>query len=108
LLNASGGTLGQPISADDTTELTALAERLDAEAAKFTNEEGRAGQVQSRLETEQVRLSERSNLLKKEIGDQADADVGEVSIKLSALMVQYEATAKTFSELSKLTLLDYL
>ena len=42
------------------------------------------------------------------IGDQADADIAQVSIKISALMVQYEATAKTFADLSRLSLLDYL
>ena len=55
-----------------------------------------------------MRLEERSNLITKEIGDQADADLAEVSIKISALMIQYEAAAKTFADLSKLTLLDYL
>lgn len=108
LLTAAGGTIGQPISGSDTAALTALAERLDLEATKFTNEEGRAGQLQLRFEGERVRLQQRSNLLLKEIGDQADADIAEVSVKLSSLLVQYEAAAKTFSELSKLSLLNYL
>jgi len=108
LLTAAGGTIGQPISGSQTAALTALAERLDLEATKFTNEEGRAGQLQARFESERVRLQQRSNLLLKEIGDQADADVAEVSVKLSSLLVQYEAAAKTFSELSKLSLLKYL
>jgi flagellar hook-associated protein 3 FlgL len=55
-----------------------------------------------------VRLQERSNLLVKEIGDQTDADIGMVSMQLSALLVQYEAAAKTFSDLSQLSLLKYL
>jgi len=108
LLTANGGTIGQPISGADRAALTNFADRLDQEATKFTNEEGRAGQLQSRFATERVRLQERSNLLLKEIGDQADADVAEVSVKLSSLLVQYEAAAKTFSELSRLSLLDYL
>jgi len=108
LLNGAGGTIGQPISAAHNAALQNFADRLDAEATKFTNEEGRAGQLQKRFATERVRLQERSNLLLKEIGDQADADVAEVSVKLSSLLLQYEATAKTFSELSKLSLLDYL
>lgn len=108
LLDNSGGSLGQPISASDTAALQNFAAQLDNHSTSFTNEEARAGQLQKRFETEQVRLTERSNLLEKEIGDQADADVAEVSIKLNTLLVQYEAAAKTFSELSQLTLLKYL
>lgn len=108
MLEASGGSIGQPITGSQRDQLVMFAEALEAEANHFTNEQGRAGQLQNRFETELVRLEERSNLLTKEIGDQADADIAQVSIKISALMVQYEATAKTFADLSRLSLLDYL
>jgi flagellar hook-associated protein 3 FlgL len=108
LIDAAGGQIGQPISASDIVSLQAIADRFDAEANKFTNEEGRAGQLQKRFDSERVRLQERSNLLFKEIGDQADADIAMVSVQLSALLVQYEAAAKTFSDLSQLSLLKYL
>jgi flagellin-like hook-associated protein FlgL len=108
LLDASGGAIGQPISAEKTQILQNIAIQLEAESAKFVTEEGRAGQLSSRFEAEQIRLQDRSNLLTKEIGEQADADVAMASIKLATLMTQYQATAKTFSELSQLTLLDYL
>jgi flagellar hook-associated protein 3 FlgL len=108
LIDASGGQIGQPISGADRDALLQVADRLDAEAGKFTNEEGRAGQLEKRFSAERVRLQERSNLLVKEIGDQADADIAMVSIQLSALLVQYEAAAKTFSDLSQLSLLKYL
>jgi flagellar hook-associated protein 3 FlgL len=108
LLDASGGAIGQPISAEKTQILQNIAIQLEAESAKFVTEEGRAGQLSSRFEAEQIRLKDRSNLLTKEIGEQADADVAMASIKLATLMTQYQATAKTFSELSQLTLLDYL
>jgi len=107
-MTANGGNIGQPITVVQQTALQNFAERLDAEATKFTNEEGRAGKLQKRFATERVRLQERSNLLLKEIGDQADADVAEVSMRLSTLLVQYEAAAKTYAELSRLSLLDYL
>jgi len=108
LIDGAGGQIGQPISADTRTALQNIAAQLDAEASRFNTEEGRAGQLYKRLETEQVRLQERSNLLIKEIGDQADADIAMVSIQLSALLVQYEAAAKTFADLSQLSLLKYL
>lgn len=108
LIDGSGGSIGAPINGSTRDALLAIADRLDAEATTFTNEEGRAGQLQTRFGAERVRLQERSNLLVKEIGEQADADVAEISIQLNSLLVQYEAAAKTFAELSKLSLLDYL
>lgn len=108
LIDAAGGELGQPISGPDRLALQELAHRLDAEAAKFTTEEGRAGQLQKRFDAERIRLQERSNLLLKEIGEQADADIAMISVQLSALLVQYQAAAKTFADLSQLSLLKYL
>ena len=108
LLDAAGGTIGQPMTDAQRDALINIADRLDAQANNFTNEEGSTGQVQSRLETEQTRLSDRSDLLTKEIGDHKDADIGEVSMQINALLVQYQAAAKTFSNLSQLTLLNFL
>lgn len=108
MLESSGGAIGQPISGAQRDQLVMFAEALEQEANHFTNEQGRAGQLQNRFETEVVRLEEQSNLLTKEIGDQADADLAQVSIQISTLLVQYEAAAKTFADLSRLSLLDYL
>ena len=47
-------------------------------------------------------------MVSKEIGDQTDADLAEVSIRLNTLLAQYEAAAKTFAELSQLSLLKYI
>jgi flagellin-like hook-associated protein FlgL len=108
LVDTAGGQIGQPISAANFNALQALAARVDSEANNFTNEEGRAGQLQKRFGAERVRLQERSNLLLQEIGDQSDADIAMVSVQLNSLLVQYQAAAKTFSDLSQLSLLKYL
>jgi flagellar hook-associated protein 3 FlgL len=108
LLNASGGSIGQPITEAQATALLNFVGQLEAHAATFITEQGRAGQLEKRFEADRQQLEQRSSLLVKEIGEQADADLGEVSVRLSALMVQYEASAKTFAALSKLSLLDYL
>ncbi|MEZ5995636.1 MAG: flagellin [Hyphomonadaceae bacterium] len=108
MLDGAGGTLGQPINATDTAQLQAFAAQFEAHSAAFTTEEGRSGQLQNRLEDERARLQVRSDLLTKEIGEQADADLAQVSIRLNTLLTQYEAAAKTFSELSQLSLLNYL
>lgn len=108
MIDAAGGEIGAPITAAQRDQLLAFAAQLDEEARGFTNAEGRAGQLQTRFAGERVRLQDRSNLLLKEIGEQTDADLADVSIRLNALLVQYEASAKTFADLSKLTLLNYL
>jgi flagellin-like hook-associated protein FlgL len=108
MLDAAGGALGQPLSDGDVAMLQEFVSQLDDHAVHFTTEEGRSGQLQKRFSAERARLQDRSSLLLKEIGNQADADIAEVSIKLNTLLVQYEAAAKTFSELSQLTLLKYL
>jgi flagellar hook-associated protein 3 FlgL len=108
LIDSAGGEIGQPILSAQRDALLAFATQLDGHAADFINEEARTGQLQKRLSVDTERLQSQSDLLTKEIGEQADADLAEVSIRLSALMTQYEAAAKTFSELSRLTLLDYL
>lgn len=108
LLDASGGTIGAPITTAQRDQLTSIAEALEAQANDFTSAEGRTGQLQTRFSAERVRLQDRSNLLLKEIGEQADADIAEISVQISSLLVQYQASAKVFSDLSQLSLLDYL
>jgi len=108
MVQGVGGELPAPMSQDQINTLQNFANDLESHARSFTVAEGRAGQLQKRFEYEQVRLQDRSNLLLKEIGQQTDADMAEISIRISSLMSQYQAAAKTFGDLSKLTLLDYL
>lgn len=108
MLDSTGGTLGSPLSGAQTDLLNTLAAQLDNHAKDFVTEEGRTGQLQNRFEDDGARLQARSDLLSKEIGEQTDADLAEVSIRLNTLLTQYEAAAKTFSQLSQLSLLKYL
>lgn len=108
ILDGAGGTLGSPMTGTYNDVLMNVAADLDFHATKFVNEEGRTGQLQKRFEENRTRLEARSDLLTKEIGDQTDADLAEVSVRLNTLLAQYEASAKTFAELSQLSLLKYL
>ena len=85
-----------------------IASALDEQATAFNTESGRAGQVQAVLQRQATQLQNRSDLLTKEIGDQRDADPAEVAVKISLLQTQYQASAKIFADLSKLSLLNYL
>lgn len=108
MLDGAGGQLGSPMTGSNNATLMNIAADLEFHAKNFVTEEGRTGQLQKRFEDNRTRLEARSDLLTKEIGDQTDADLAEVSIKLNTLLTQYEASAKTFSELSRLSLLNYL
>lgn len=108
MLVGAGGEFGAPLTQSQITQLNGIVQRLDSSADTFVNAEGRAGQLEKRFIAEKGRLQDRSNLLLKEIGAQADVDLAEVSIQISSLLAQYEATAKTFSDISKLSLLNYL
>ena len=104
----AGGTLGSPMTGSYNGVLQNIAADLEFHAKSFVNEEGRTGQLQKRFEDDRLRLEARSDLLTKEIGDQTDANMAEVSIRINTLLTQYEAAAKTFAELSQLSLLKYL
>ncbi len=108
MIQGMGGEIGQPLDSATTDQLLAFAERFEAVSTTFTNAEGRTGQMQTRFTAERTRQIERSNLLTKEIGERADADVAMISIRISTLLVQYEAAAKTFGDLSQLSLIDYI
>lgn len=108
ILDGAGGTLGSPMTGSYNDVLNNVAADLEFHAKSFVNEEGRTGQLQKRFDESRTRLEAQSDLLSKEIGDQTDADLAEVSIRLNTLLAQYEASAKTFAELSQLSLLRYL
>lgn len=108
MLDSAGGRLGEDFTPAQKSQLENMASELDAAVAQVTSAEARTGQLQARIESEYQRLKARSNLLNKEIGEQTAADIPLISIQLSTLQAQYEATAKVFSDLSRLSLLDYL
>ncbi len=108
MINAAGGAIGQPISQSDQTTLNALASQLDTQASNFDTQSGRTGQIQAQLATQSTQLQAQSDLMTKEIGDLRDADPAKLSVQLNLLMTQYQASAKVFADLSKLTLLNYL
>ena len=108
MIDAAGGQLPAPLTQTQRDQLDSIASQLDAESSTFTTAEGRAGQLQTRFTDERTRLQDRSDLLSKQIGDQSDVDLAMVSVQINTLLAQYQAAAKTYSDLSKLTILNYL
>ncbi len=108
LTDSWGATPPDPIPSALRTQLQDIATRLDGARDTLIGAQGRAGQLENRLIAERQRLTDRSTLLQKEVGDQADADPAQLSIQINTLLAQYQATAKTFADISGLSLLDYL
>lgn len=89
-------------------QLRAIADMLDSSREDLNGAEGHAGQLQERIVAERIRQTNRSTLLQKEAGEISDADIAEVSIQVNTLLAQYQATAKTFADISQLSLLPFL
>ncbi len=108
LIDSWGPSPPDSINAALRTQLQDFAQQLDTARETLTRAESRAGQLEKRITDERTRLTNRSNLLLKEVGEQTDADAAQLSIQINTLLVQYEATAKTFADISQLSLANYL
>lgn len=108
ILDGWGASPPDALSQAQKDQLQALAQRLDASRIKLTGAEGRTGQLENRIIAERTRLQDRSTLLQREVGQQVDVDPAQLSIQINTLLAQYQATAKTFADISSLSLLDYL
>lgn len=108
LLDANGGTLPKPLTDAQNDALEALAADFGAARQTVLLAQGRNGQLQEHVEKETERLTAQSDTLAKVVSDVADADPAEVAMRLAAAQVQYQAVAAVYSQLSSLSLLDYL
>lgn len=100
--------LGTPLTTTQRDQLTQIAGRLDTALTAVLTAQGRSGNAQAQLEKGIERLETRSNLLSKHLGSMADANLAEVSMRLSAVQTQYEATARVFSQIKDLSLVNFL
>jgi flagellar hook-associated protein 3 FlgL len=108
LLDANGGSLPYPLTSTEVASLQTIITDLTGARDTLVTAQGRNGEVQKRVESDAIRLSDRSDALAKTVSDVADADLAEVAMRISAVEVQYQAVAQTFSQLSGLTLLNFL
>jgi flagellar hook-associated protein 3 FlgL len=108
LVDAAGGALPQPLTAAQKTALQAIATQLSTASSTITNAQGVNGQLQNTVAATATRLTARSDMLNKTVSDVADANLADVATRISAVQVQYQAVAQTYSKLSHLSLLDFL
>lgn len=69
---------------------------------------GKNGLIQNRVENAQSRAEDQQLLLKQVVGDIEDADLAAAATRLSQAQTAVEASARTFSILSNLSLLNFL
>lgn len=100
--------LSTPLTTSQRNQLTDLATRLGAAETSVLTAQGKSGNAQSQLEKGIARLSTHNDLLTKHLGDIADANLAEVSMKLSAVQTQYKAAASVFSQIKDLSLVNFL
>jgi flagellar hook-associated protein 3 FlgL len=108
LIDANGGTLPQPLTSAQKTTLQGLVTSLASARQTLLVAQGQNGETQKRVEADAARLSTHADALEKTVSDVRDADLAEVATRITAIQVQYEALAKTYSNLSQLSLLNYL
>ncbi len=108
LLDNNGGTLPGDLTDQQRTDLTALADDLGDARERLLLGQGRNGMAQTQTAAAQTRLQQQSDALTDLLGELADADLGEVAMQLSARQTQYRAAAEVFSQVSRVSLLDYL
>ncbi len=104
----SGTALGNPITAEQRATLLAISEGIDTAHQNLADAQGRNGDSLARVERDIVRLTAHADLLTKHLGKVAEVDLAEVAMKLSAVRTQYEATAKVFSDVKDLSLVNFL
>jgi flagellar hook-associated protein 3 FlgL len=108
LLDAYGGALGKPLTPAQKAALEAIVNKLAQADSELTQAQSRNGSLQNRVARELEISDSRAVLLEKTIGEAVDADLGQVSIMLSQLRTQYQASASTFANLRDLNLMNYL
>jgi flagellin-like hook-associated protein FlgL len=108
LLDANGGQLGKPLTPAQKTALEGIVTKLGQADTDLTQAQSRNGALQNRVDREVETSGSRALLLEKTIGEAVDADLGQVSIMLSQLKTQYQASASTFANLRDLNLMNFL
>lgn len=106
-LRENGGQLGTLTEAQ-IGELQSVRNDLKAASKDFVTAEGNTGSLTKRMADIRTREEGRVLTLQGLIGRDREADLAEVAARMALLDTQYRATAQGFSQLSRLSLLDYL
>ncbi|MFZ5746647.1 MAG: flagellin [Pseudomonadota bacterium] len=105
---AEGTAIGADLTDDQKATLSKAIEQLDTGLSSLRSVNAENGRKQAQVESLATRGDERALLLKGVIEDNEDADLGQVAIDLAQQKAVLEASYSVFSQLSSLSLVNYL
>lgn len=105
---ANAGPFGETLTAAQISAMTDAADQMGTALKSVREINAENGRRQAYVETLGTRASERATLLRTIVGKVEDADLGQVAIDISVQKTSLEATLTVFSQLSKLSLVNYL
>lgn len=105
---ADAGPFTGPLTAAQTTALKVAGTALDRAMTGVRALNAENGHRQAQAETFTTRAEDRATLFKGIISTQEDADLGQIAMDLSQQKTMLQASYSVFSQLSGLSLADYL
>lgn len=105
---AGAGPIGDPPTAAQVSVLTQAAGQIDTGLTNLRAVNAENGRKQAQAETLGTRAADRATLLQGIISGNEDADLGQVAIDLAQQKTVLQASYSVFSQLSGLSLVNYL
>ncbi len=106
--DSASGPFGAQLTAAQKTFLQTTLSSITSAAEGLNAVVGKNGLLQNRVENAQTRAEDQQLLLRQVIGEIEDVDLAEAATRLSQAQTAVEASARTFSLLSNLSLLNFL
>jgi flagellar hook-associated protein 3 FlgL len=106
--DGASGPFGTQLTNAQKTFLQSTLASISGAADNLNTVVGKNGLLQSRVEQSQSRAEDQQVLLKQVVGGLEDADLAVAATRLSQAQTAVEASARTFSILSNLSLLNFL
>lgn len=100
--------LREALNANDTAAVAVAQETLVATEDLLVASIAEHGGVQTRIETAQAQLSDRTLSLKSLVSDETEADLPSTIVKLNQTQTAYQAALQSAANIMKVSLLDYL
>ncbi len=105
---AEAGTIGEKLTGGQLDALKTALGQIDTTLPQVRTINAENGRKQAQAETLAIRGEERSNLLTNLISEVEDADYGEIAMQLSQQQTVLKASYSVFTQLSDLSLTQYL
>jgi len=105
---AQAGPIGTTLTNAQETALTDAMKTLDTGITQLRDVNAENGRKMAQVDTLDTRAQARTTLLTDIIGDNEDADLGQVAINLATQKAALEASYSVFGQLSRMSLVSYL